>query len=491
MEANTKQIVTRIAPSPTGFLHVGTLRTALYNYLLAKKHGGKFLLRIEDTDRERLVEGAVEGLIRVLNAMGLDYDEGPILVNGNLDEKGEHGPYTQSSRLDIYKKHIDQLVEAGYAYPCFCTKERLENNRNQQLLAKLPTRYDRTCSKLSNDEVQRRIKSKEPFVIRMNIPEGQTSFEDEIRGTITIENNEIDDQVLLKSDGFPTYHLAVVVDDHLMGVTHVIRGEEWISSAPKHVILYNWFQFPLPTYAHLPLILNPDKSKLSKRQGDVAVEDYLKKGYLPDALINFVALLGFNPTGDREIYTIQELIESFDLHKINKSGAVFNIEKLNWMNGAYIRITADDELLTLCTSFLGELTKVDQDFLKRIIHIEKERLVVLSEISGKVQPYLQVPEYQTDLLVWKKSDLADAKVQLQGILDLIQTFSTNTFSTLELIEGAVKEYISKRELQNGNVLWPLRVALSGAAQSANPFELLWILGKEESIIRIKQALERL
>ena len=344
-------IKTRFPPSPTGYLHIGSLRTALYNYLFAKKYGGIFLLRIEDTDRERYVEGAVESLIQTLDRVGLICDEGPVLVNGVLSEKGDYGPYTQSNRLDTYQKYAHQLLEQGSAYRCFCSKERLEKLRSDQQLAKLPTKYDRACLRLDSTEVQHRLNNNEPFVIRLLIPEGETTFKDEIRGMITIQNSEIDDQILLKTDGFPTYHLAVVVDDHLMGVTHIIRGEEWISSVPKHVLLYHVLNFPLPSFAHLPLILNPDKSKLSKRQGDVAVEDYLKKGYLPEALINFVALLGFNPSGDREIYTVKELIESFDLTRVNKSGAVFDITKLNWMNKQYIRSLEPKRLMDLAEPF--------------------------------------------------------------------------------------------------------------------------------------------
>ncbi len=491
METTDKQIVTRLAPSPTGFVHVGTLYIALFNYLYARQHHGKFLLRIEDTDRERYIEGAVEGLLRVLNTMGLDYDEGPVLENGLLSEKGEHGPYTQSNRLPIYLEHAKQLVDSGHAYYCFCTRERLDQVRSSQQLAKLPTKYDRTCTHLTSEEIANKLASGVSHVIRMKIPDGETRFHDEIRGFITIQNSEIDDQVLIKSDGFPTYHLAVVVDDNAMGVTHIIRGEEWISSVPKHLILYGWFEFAKPVYCHLPLILNSDKSKLSKRQGDVAVEDYLKKGYLPEALMNFVALLGFNPGGDREIYSLEELIQIFDVKKLNKSGAVFNIDKLNWMNGQYIRTYSDQELISKCEPYLSTLPEIDSALLERIVHIEKERLVVLSDITEKVTPHLKLPDYDASLLIWKKSDATDAKQQLQNMRELIETLSEETLSSVELIEKAVKEYIVSKELQNGNVLWPLRVSLSGSQQSANPFELLWILGKSESVSRITQALARL
>src|SRR3989339_1628550 len=370
---DSMNVKTRFSPSPTGFLHIGSLRTALYNYLFAKKHGGTFLVRVEDTDRERLVEGAVESLIRTLETVGITYDEGPILVDGRLSEKGPNGPYTQSQRLPIYKEHAQKLVEQGSAYYCFCSKERLEELRNQQQIAKLQTKYDRQCLKLDHEEISRRLAAGESHVIRLQIPDGETTFQDEIRGPITISNSEIDDQVLMKADGYPTYHLAVVVDDHLMGVTHIIRGEEWISSVPKHVLLYNAFGFPMPSFAHLPLILNADKSKLSKRQGDVAVEDYLAKGYLPEALVNFVALLGFNPTGDREIYSLQELIDAFDLSCVNKSGAVFDHQKLDWMNGQYIKQLTNEELVIRCKTFLEKAEmEIDTVLFEKICFVEKD-----------------------------------------------------------------------------------------------------------------------
>ena len=306
----------RFPPSPTGFLHIGGLRTALYDYLYAKKHGGVFVLRIEDTDRERFVEGGTEALITIMGKMGLDYDEGPVLKKGKLSEIGDHGPYIQSLRLDIYEKHAKELLDNGHAYYCFCSSDELKSVRKQQQMMKQPTKYNRHCLKLTEDEVKTKLELNEPHVLRMKIPEGETTFKDIIRGDITIQNTEIDDQVLMKSDGFPTYHLANVVDDHLMEITHVIRGEEWISSTPKHVILYDMFGWDLPEFAHLPLLLNADKSKLSKRQGDVAVEDFLDKGYLPEALLNFVSLLGYNPKGDQEIYTLDELVSLFDLSNL-------------------------------------------------------------------------------------------------------------------------------------------------------------------------------
>lgn len=320
----------RFAPSPTGFVHVGSLRTALYNYLFARHHGGKFVLRVEDTDRARYTEGAVENLLETLEWSGLSDDEGP-------ENNGDFGPYYQSQRLNIYHEYIEKLISNNFAYPCFCSEERLAKIREEQIGKKLTPKYDGHCRHISGDELIKRRKS-EDHVIRLKIPpEGITKVSDIIRGEVQFQNEMIDDQVLLKSDGFPTYHLANVVDDHLMGITHVIRGEEWLISTPKHIILYDYFGWPIPQFAHLPLLLNPDRSKLSKRQGDVAVEDYRKKGYLPEALLNFVALLGWNRGDDEEIFSLEELIADFSLERVNKSGAVFNIEKLNWMNGIYIR----------------------------------------------------------------------------------------------------------------------------------------------------------
>ena len=332
----------RFAPSPTGYLHVGGLRTALYNYLFAKKNNGTFVLRIEDTDRNRYVEGAVENLIKALNWAGLNYDEGPEIG-------GNYGPYLQSERLDIYKKHADELIEKGKAYYCFCTPERLKELKEEQEKQKLPqAKYDKHCIHLSKDEVDKNLAAGIPKVVRLNVEENQTiQFDDIVRDHVEFESNNVDDQVLIKSDSFPTYHLANVVDDHLMRITHVIRGEEWLSSTPKHVLLYDAFGWERPVFAHLPLLLNPDRSKLSKRQGDVAVEDYRDKGFLKEALINFVALLGWNAGDDKEYYYMDELINSFSLERVNKAGAVFDLQKLNWLNAEHLRKKSNEELINL------------------------------------------------------------------------------------------------------------------------------------------------
>ncbi len=480
-------IKTRIAPSPTGYLHIGSLHTFLYNYYFTKKNGGEMVLRVEDTDRTRYVDGAIEALISILDRMGIQYDEGPILQNGKVIQKGKNGPYIQSERLDIYASHAKRLIDAGHAYYCFCSKERLSAVREEQQKLKRPTKYDRSCLLLSKEEVQRRIEACESHVIRMQIPEGKTTFIDEIRGEITIDNNEIDDQVLLKADSYPTYHLAVVVDDNAMEITHIIRAEEWISSVPKHLILYDWFGYTTPSYTHLPLILNPDKSKLSKRQGDVSVESYLEKGFLEEALLNFIAILGFNPSSDREIYTQEELMAAFDIKKVSKSGPIFDVNKLLWMNGQYIKKLSDEAFLARVKPFVkGE---VEDDILRRICVIEKTRINLLSEINAVITSYQTIPDFTKEMLIWKKSDSDDAKLQLENIHKLLLGTDDSMFDDLQLIEQAVAGYIKDNELKNGNVLWPLRVSLSGAERSPSPFELLWVLQKQESLKRIEHAIK--
>lgn len=481
---------TRIAPSPTGYMHIGTLRTALFNYFLAKQTGGEFIIRIEDTDRERLVEGSVENLLNLFKELGIEHDEGPVIdKDGVIVDKGDFGPYVQSQRLDIYHKYIKQLLDSGDAYKCFCTRERLTEMREAQRATKQTTKYDRTCCKLSVEEVQQKVEAHEPFVVRMKVPEGDTIFEDVIRGTIKISNKEVDDQVLQKSDGFPTYHLAVVVDDHLMKITHIIRGEEWLPSTPKQIILSKMLGFDLPKFAHSPNLLNADKTKLSKRQGDVAVGDYLSRGYLPEALINFVGTLGFNPSGDEEIYSLDELIEKFKLEKVNKAGAVMNIKKLNWMNNLYIRKLDTDRLKKIMSQ--KYFVDVKDDRVVRAMLVERERIDRLEELPDRISPYLTSPNYDSSILVWKKADKEDAIKQLTDIKTFLSTIDDAKFGSVEEIDSTVREYITNNELSNGNVLWPLRVALSGAERSSSPFELLWALQKDESLKRIEKAISHL
>lgn len=483
-----KKVRTRIAPSPTGYMHIGTLHTALFNYFFAKQSDGDFILRIEDTDRTRFVDGATENLISIFAKLDIEFSEGPIVKNGKLIDSGEFGPYIQSQRLDIYKKYVDRLLEQGKAYNCFCTKERLDNMRKKQQEAKQTPKYDRNCLGLSDDEVKKRLSQGEASVVRLRVPEGETVVCDLIHGDITFAHSDIDDQVLLKSDGFPTYHLAVVVDDELMAITHVIRGEEWLSSTPKHILLQNMFGFTIPVYAHLPHLLNQDKTKLSKRQGDVAVEDYLKKGYLKETMLNFIGTLGFNPSGDREVYSLEELIEAFDLAKVKKSGAIMNHEKLDWMNHHYLVSLPETVFLSRASEFVLSL---DSDQMRKAALIERQRIDRLDQLQSHLDAYDQPNSYDPSLLVWKKADAQDAKNQLKEIQTHLSAMTEADFDSVIAIERKIKGYIETNGLNNGNVLWPLRVALSGKEQSASPFEYLWIFGKRESILRVKRALDLL
>lgn len=477
---------TRLAPSPTGFIHIGTLRTALWDYFLARQAKGAFILRIEDTDQERSVPGALESLLHTFHKLGITHDEGPRLGDdGAMHQVGDVGPYVQSERLDIYRRYADELVKKGMAYVCFCSSEELDAMRAAQQAAKQTPKYDRRCLKLGADEVTRRLEDGASHVIRMKVPEGTSEFDDAIRGRISFNNADVDDQVLMKSDGFPTYHLAVVVDDSLMKITHVLRGEEWLPSMPKQIILHNMLGMTMPVYAHVPLLLNADKTKLSKRKGDVSVESYLAKGYLPNALLNFIATLGFNPTSDREIYTMDELINSFDLSKVNRSGAVVNVEKLDWMNHQYLVALSDAELLATAHPFIT--VDGDQAIIDRAILVERSRVNRLDEYNDHLAAYVAPVAHAAGLLVWKKSDASDAREQLRAVRELIANFDEKTFSSVELIEAAIREYIVKQGLQNGNVLWPLRVALSGQEKSASPFELLWAVGRSEALARIDGA----
>lgn len=480
-----KKVRTRIAPSPTGYVHIGTLRTALYNYYFAKHHNGEFLLRVEDTDRSRYVEGSIENLLAVFERLNIPFDEGVSLVDGNLVSKGDFGPYLQSERLHIYKKYADKLLAEGKAYRCYCTKERLDELRKNQRASKQTPGYDKHCLRLTEKERAELEESDTEYVVRMNVERGRDLvFEDIIRGRISINTNEIDDQVIMKSDGFPTYHFAVVIDDHLMEISHVIRGEEWLPSTPKHILLHEMLGFQLPEYAHLPLLLNENKSKLSKRQGDVAVDDYLKKGYLPEALINFVSLLGYNPKGDQELYSTDELIELFNLSKINKGGAVLNLSKLDWMNAQYLRNSNTDSVIRDLSYITNrELNEVE----KKIVEVEKGRLTNLHEIVDELDAFVQ-EDYDVNTLIWRKADSQDAINHLEAILPVIENISDSNPRT---IESTITEFMQQHGYQNGNVLWPLRVALSGKERSASPYDLIWVLGKDLAADRVKHAIELL
>ncbi len=492
-EENFKEIRTRFAPSPTGMMHVGNFRTALYAYLFAKKHRGKFILRIEDTDKQRQVEGAEQAILRVLKWAGLDHDEGP-------DIGGPYGPYRQSERLKIYQEHIQQLLAAGHAYYCFCSPQRLEKMRREQQARGEQVKYDRHCLRLSPAEVQAKLAAGEPYVIRQKVDlSGQTEFYDLVRGKIIIQNKVLDDSVLIKSDGYPTYNFANVIDDHLMGISHVIRGEEYINSTPKYIQLYRAFGWQPPQHAHLSLILNKNRAKLSKRDGSVSVEDYIQQGYLPEAVVNFIALLGWNPGDDRELFSLQELMQEFDFTKVHKAGAVFDIVKLDWMNGHYIRAKSLDELTKLCEPYLKtylqkkyrlDLNEFDFDYLKLVVGLEQQRLKKLSEIGERTEYFFVEPDYPSDLLVWKKSDAATARQRLAFLIDFLEKVPAENW-TRQTLEDALLDEIKRQNFSNGDTLWPMRVALSGAERSPSPFEIAEVLGKAKTLQRLNKAVKLL
>lgn len=479
-----KKIRTRFAPSPTGELHVGGLRTALYNYLFAKQNNGDFILRIEDTDRERFVEGAIERLLDTLEQFGIVPDE-------SIKIGGDFGPYIQSERLDIYKKYTQQLIDSGHAYYAFDTPEELEQMREQQRAEKIPPKYDRRALKLTPAEVKSKLDAGEKYVIRLKIPEGETMFTDIIRGNITINNSTIDDQIIMKSDGYPTYHLAVVIDDHLMNITHVIRGEEWIPSTPKHVILYNLLGWELPQFAHLPLLTNEQKAKLSKRHGDVAVEDFLTKGYLKEALLNFIALLGWNPGETQEIFSLDELVKEFKLEKVQKGSAVFNREKLDWMNAQHIKSLSTKVLAEKVLPFLRQQDYFSEKLfpITSVVGLFQERLNTLAEITDKAKFLYKLPDYEPEILIFKKSNKETAMQALEYSNIIIQNLKNinNADETRDVFD-------KKREelgLTRAEMFWPLRVAVSGLEKSPDVFDIMSILDKKETQFRINTAIEKL
>jgi glutamyl-tRNA synthetase len=508
-----KKVRVRFAPSPTGYMHVGNFRTALYNYLFAKKIGGDFLIRIEDTDQARFVDGAAEQLLESMNFMGLNWDEGNFLTT-NVDaylkkeatqsatypktvEIGAYGPYAQSERTDIYKKYALQLVAEGKAYYCFCEPKRLEEMRGKQQKEKQAPMYDRYClSNITPDQINEKLKESCPAVVRLRVPKDEiVEFDDMIRGKVSFNTSNIDDQVLLKSDGFPTYHLANVVDDHLMRITHVIRGEDWLPSTPKHILLYRAFGWEIPAFAHLPLLLNPDRSKLSKRQGDVAVEDYIKKGYLKESIINFVAMLGWNPGEGsvQEIFSMEELIEKFELEKVHKAGAVFDIKKLDWINGQYIKKLSTDKLLENALPFFVQkeffknaaYDKKTDDYLQKVLTIEKERLVKFSDVGEENIFFFQDISYDKEMLRWKTITDEEIVLSLEKSKMTLDKIAENDWA----LENIEKELLSAAGDKRGDLLWPLRTALTGAQKSPSPFECAWVLGKIEAIKRISKAIE--
>jgi glutamyl-tRNA synthetase len=475
----------RFAPSPTGYLHIGGLRTALYNYLLARHNSGKFILRIEDTDRKRFVEGAVESLINTLSWIGLDYDEGPVKDKG-------FGPYQQSERLSIYKENIEKLLSEGKAYYCFCTQERLKEVRDKFQQKGMQPMYDKHCLHLSEQEVKENLEKDVPYVVRLNVEPGkQIILNDVIRGDVVFNSDIVDDQILIKSDGYPTYHLANVVDDHLMKITHVIRGEEWLSSTPKHILLYEYFGWEKPVFAHLPLLLNPDKSKLSKRQGDVAVEDYRSKGYLKEAIINFVALLGWNFADDKEFYEMDELIDKFSLDGVNKAGAVFNLEKLNWLNAEHLRKKSIDELVSLLREELKQTkyksAEYSDEFLGSVIGVMKERVSFIKEIPEKGFYFFEDPESYDEGTVkkrWKPDSAEHLKI-------LVEEFSKLSNPSKEDFENTLRSTSENLGIGTGKLIHPVRLAVSGVGGGPGVFDILYIIGKEKTINRLNKAIEKL
>lgn len=498
-------IVTRFPPSPTGFLHVGGLRTALYNYLFARQKGGKFILRIEDTDQKRYVEGAIENLLQTLGWAGITYDEGLFLERSGdrLVEKGPYGPYIQSKRLDLYRKYAEQLLESGAAYRCFCTEERLKKMREEQMAQKNPPKYDRQCLKLSKSEIDKQITAGTPFVVRQKIPdEVSVMFHDHIRDDVIFQTRDLDDQILLKSDGYPTYHLANVVDDHLMEVTHVIRGEEWLSSTPKHILLYEAFGWNAPEFAHLPLLLDKNRQKLSKRMGHVAVEDYIKEGYLPEAVLNFVMLLGWNPgKTDQEIFTLDELVAQFSLEKVHKGGAIFDLEKLNWMNWQwrrrkYLEALPDDSSAAKQTA----LFKMVEEFLPAEWKKETEKAKLLRALLTVEEKILQDPKkikeyihfYFKEKLDVDRKLLCHAKmgvheeVAKKALHETTEALSEwNDFSSPEALQKPLLATVEKLGFKKGQVLWPVRIALTNEQFSPGVFEVIWVLGKEETLKKLR------
>ncbi len=472
-----KKIRVRFAPSPTGYLHVGGLRTYLYNWLFARKNKGEIILRIEDTDRRRYVDGATESLIKTLKQVGLLWDK---------------GPFIQSQKVGDYQTMAQKLIDAGHAYYCFCSADVLEEMKQKQIANNLAPQYDRRCRNLSKKEIEEKLKSRQPYVIRLKIPgQGIIKFKDLIRGEVEFDLKNIDDQVLLKSDGWPTYHLANVIDDHFMGITQVIRGEEWLPSTPKHILIYRAFGWLIPEFAHLPLLLNPDHSKLSKRQGDVAVEDYLAQGYLPETLINFLSLLGWNSGSNQEIFSLKQLIKEFSLEKIQKSGAIFNRKKLDWLNGYYIRQMPVNKLVKLCIPYLKQfnLKKFDYKKIKKIIFLEQERLKRLDQIEDLIKFFfIDDLNYDPGILIWKEINHEQIKDNLIKIRYLLEKIPCFKFKSKYIIS---RLNVLAKERGVGEIFWPLRACLSGQKTSPPPEAIAEILGKQKTLNRINLAINKL
>lgn len=479
------KVRTRFAPSPTGRMHVGNLRTALYAYLITKHEGGDFILRIEDTDQERYVEGAVEIIYRTLKETGLIHDEGP-------DKDGGCGPYVQSERQaqGIYLKYAKQLIDKGEAYYCFCDKERLDSLR-KTVAGKEITVYDKHCLRLSKEEVEAKLAAGVPYVIRQNNPtEGTTTFEDEIYGDITVDNAELDDMILIKSDGYPTYNFANVVDDHLMGITHVVRGNEYLSSSPKYNRLYEAFGWEVPVYVHCPLITDEEHHKLSKRCGHSSFEDLVDQGFLTEAIVNFVALLGWSPADNQEIMSLDELVEKFDYHHMNKSPAVFDFTKLKWMNGEYIKKMDFDVFYEKALPYIKEVITKDYD-LKKIAKMVQTRIEIFPDIKDHIDFFEELPEYDVAMYTHKKMK-TNAETSLEVLQEILPILEAQEDYSNDALYATLLKYVEQKGCKNGYVMWPIRTAVSGKQMTpGGATELMEVLGKEESLARIRKGIELL
>ena len=479
------KVRTRFAPSPTGRMHVGNLRTALYAYLVAKHEGGDFILRIEDTDQERYVEGAVDIIYRTLQKTGLIHDEGP-------DKDGGCGPYVQSERQaqGIYLKYAKELIDKGEAYYCFCDKERLEGLK-KVVAGKEIHVYDKHCLHLSKEEVEEKLAAGVPYVIRQNNPtEGTTTFEDEIYGDITVDNAELDDMILIKSDGYPTYNFANVVDDHLMGITHVVRGNEYLSSSPKYNRLYEAFGWEVPVYIHCPLITDENHQKLSKRCGHSSFEDLVEQGFLTEAIVNFVALLGWSPADNQEIMTLEELVEKFDYHHMNKSPAVCDYTKLKWMNGEYMKKMDFDKFYEMALPYIKEVITKDYD-LKKIAHMVQTRIEIFPDIRDHIDFFEELPEYDVAMYTHKKMK-TNAQTSLEVLQEILPVLEAQEDYSNDALYQTLLKYVEQKGCKNGYVMWPIRTAVSGKQMTpGGATELMEVLGKEESLARIRKGIELL
>ena len=478
-------VKTRFAPSPTGRMHVGNLRTALYAYLIAKHEDGDFILRIEDTDQERYMEGAVDIIYRTMKNTGLLHDEGP-------DKDGGVGPYVQSERQaqGIYLKYAKELIDKGEAYYCFCDKERLEGLK-KVVAGKEIHVYDKHCLHLSKEEVEEKLAAGVPYVIRQNNPtEGTTTFEDEIYGDITVDNAELDDMILIKSDGYPTYNFANVVDDHLMGITHVVRGNEYLSSSPKYNRLYEAFGWEVPVYIHCPLITDENHQKLSKRCGHSSFEDLVEQGFLTEAIVNFVALLGWSPADNQEIMTLEELVEKFDYHHMNKSPAVFDYTKLKWMNGEYIKKMDFDKFYEMALPYIKEVITKDYD-LKKIAHMVQTRIEIFPDIRDHIDFFEELPEYDVAMYTHKKMK-TNAQTSLEVLQEILPVLEAQEDYSNDALYQTLLKYVEQKGCKNGYVMWPIRTAVSGKQMTpGGATELMEVLGKEESLARIRKGIELL